>query len=69
MADQPVRYRRAIADAAPTITALFLLCLVGYYYVRTWWWIVVFAFGALAVFSNRVYYQKSIQLREQLNDR
>lgn len=64
-----ISYTQVLRESAPLLGLLLVFSAVGYYLVSTWWWAVVFVFGAIAAFTNRLYYQKTVNLREQLRNR
>lgn len=66
---QSVSYKQALIESVPLIVLLLAITVVGYLYVPTGWWVVVFVFGAVSAFTNRLYYQKSMNLRERLRNR
>ena len=63
---QSISYKQALMESAPLIGLLLVFSVVGYSFVSTWWWVVVFVFGAIAAFTNRLYHQKTMNLRERL---
>lgn len=61
-----VNYRRALLRAIPMILFLFAFSVLGYYYAPSSLWIAVFVFGSLAVLVNRIFYQKTLDLRDRI---
>lgn len=63
-----IRYTQALRESAPLIGLLLVFSVVGYYFVPTWWWVVVLVFGAVAAFTDRLYHQKTMNLRDRLRN-